>query len=547
MSISIILSVVGVFLALSVFVGLAASWHRQHTSEDYFLGGRSLPWPALALSLATAGVRLEAWLAMVALVCAVGVAGGAMAWASLLGASVLGWILLPYLYRKKLFSPAEFLDRRYSPATRSVYILLVLPGLLIGVVVPALYVGGWALCEIGLGIQVDGLSLALAACILVVALATALYAIYGGLMAGAWAGAIQTLVLLAGGVVLTAVALSSFDGLGPVVEGNRSPRLDLILPLDSRLMPWTGMLALWFTLGLWNSGASPVVIQRCLGARSEWDAKLGVFVAGLLQILLAAVVALPGLAAFAKLGLPYGATQISDRTAVHAVQVLLDRQTVLGALGLGVLVSGVLAAAMSTVAAAIHAISCIWTMDVCQDMFGQALSEASLIGRGRKAGVITLVLGTLLAPLLVAWDRSILEFIFETSAVLGPPVAVVFVVAFFWPRAHGRAASTTLLLGVVAGIALWAVAAWGDEVPAWMMPVLNRAGITMLFSLLILGLTTFAIPQNERELYDPDTTWTPRWSRLPPYEQRLGEGPGNLLVWWGLLVMLTAAVWIVLR
>jgi hypothetical protein len=44
---------------------------------------------------------------------------------------------------------------------------------------------------------------------------------------------------------------------------------------------------------------------------------------------------------------------------------------------------------------------------------------------------------------------------------------------------------------------------------------LNRAGVCGAVSLVMLVLGTLAIPQNPRELYDPDTTWSLAWSRSP--------------------------------
>ena len=80
----IIVAVVVLCFALSIAVGLAASWRRQDVSEDYFLAARSLPWYAVALSVAGTGLRLEFWLAMIALAAAAGMAAAAFAWGNFL-------------------------------------------------------------------------------------------------------------------------------------------------------------------------------------------------------------------------------------------------------------------------------------------------------------------------------------------------------------------------------------------------------------------------------------------------------------------------------
>ena len=83
--------------------------------------------------------------------------------------------------------------------------------------------------------------------------------------------------------------------------------------------------------------------------------------------------------------------------------------------------------------------------------------------------------------------------------------------------------------------------------PKWLKPVVTRAGVTGLASLVLLGLFTFVIPQSSGELYDPDATWSLDLATLPPQERDAGSGLGNLWFWWGLLCVASIAVWIVLR
>jgi SSS family solute:Na+ symporter len=521
----ILLAVVVLCTVLWVAVGLTASWQRQHISEDYFLAGRTLPWYAIGLSIAGASCRLEVWLLMVGLAAAYGLAAAALAWGNLLALGALGWVLLPYFYRKKLYGPAEFLERRYSPAARGLFVLLMFPALVLGVLAPALYVGGGVLCELGLGLGVGQSPWTLIACVAVVALIAGISCVYGGLMAGVWAGAVGMVVFLAGGAVLAAAAVHDAGGVTEMLQANSPPRLDWFLGTHppapgvpaqwvgpEPALPWTGVLAFVLVLATWQAAVSPVVVQRCLGARSERDAKLGILLAGLLQLVLAAFVVLPGLAAVVHW---HSAAGPLDQAARNLVEGVLGRQSLLGALGQGLVVAAALAAVINTVTGALNALSSLWTMDLCQDLLGRNVSEAALVGRGRRSSLAALVVGAVLAPGLLLWEKGVLDFILELAAVIGPPTAVVFLVAFFWPRAHGRAAVATLVVGVLAGLALWVAASLGEEVPAWLAPVLNRAGVCGAVSLVMLVLGTLAIPQNPRELYDPDTTWSLAWSRSP--------------------------------
>jgi len=96
---------------------------------------------------------------------------------------------------------------------------------------------------------------------------------------------------------------------------------------------------------------------------------------------------------------------------------------------------------------------------------------------------------------------------------------------------------------------LWFVVAFGEAevLPEWLKPVVTRAGVTGVASLVLLGLFTFVIPQSSGELYDPDATWSLDLTTLPPHERDAGAGLGNLWFWWGLLFASSIAVWIGLR
>ncbi len=309
----IIVAVAVVLLSPAVVIGLAAAQGRLHISEDYFVAGRSLPWYVVAFSVAGLSPRLEMWLGLVGLTYVAGVAAGGLVWGSFIGLTVLSGVFLPYFIRKKISSPAEFLERRYSPATRGLFALLSILFLVLGVLVPALYVGGWVLSEAGFNVPLapaSGIPWVFFVCVAVVAVLASLAGVIGGSMAGAWGGAVQFLVVAVGGTLFAVVATHEAGGLAGVWEANSPARTSLLLSSHHDVLPWFGMVAFALSIGLWNTAVSPLALQRCLGARSEWDARLGAIVGGLLLLILPAVFILPGLAAVVKLG-PQGNTGLS--------------------------------------------------------------------------------------------------------------------------------------------------------------------------------------------------------------------------------------------
>jgi SSS family solute:Na+ symporter len=384
----------------------------------------------------------------------------------------------------------------------------------------------------------------------VVAAAAGVYSIYGGLAATSRAALVQLLVVLAGGVLLVALGSRGAGGVVAVVKTNvaaDTSRLGLLLPAANENLPWIGVLMYWCTLSLGYAAGTQLSVQRCLGARSEWDAKMGVIGAGMLHVVLPAVLVLPGLVAFARLGPHDISAATPDRTFLRLAHEAFSQEGVWGPLARGLALAAVVAAAMSVVGAVVNAASTLWSIDISQDMLLRTGSEADMIRRGRWSSLAALVLGLAAGAIFLWWSQGILVWIEELAAVAMPPLAVVLLAAFFWPRVHGRAATFTLLFGVVLGGLLWAARSALIEPPPWFLSALTRAAINGLACALALAAGTFVIAPSAYEPYDPDTAWNLRWARLPGHEQRRAGGVRNLVFWWAVMLAATLAAWIVFR
>ena len=130
----------------------------------------------------------------------------------------------------------------------------------------------------------------------------------------------------------------------------------------------------------------------------------------------------------------------------------------MGAAGQGLAASALVAAALGVAGSVLNAASTLWSIDIAQDMLLWTVSEADLIRRGRWSSLVALLAGAAATPLVWWWNQGILAYVQEATALVAPPLAVVFLAAFFWPRAHGRAATFTLISGVVTGALCWAAA-----------------------------------------------------------------------------------------
>jgi Na+/proline symporter len=97
------------------------------------------------------------------------------------------------------------------------------------------------------------------------------------------------------------------------------------------------------------------------------------------------------------------------------------------------------------------------------------------------------------------------------AAFFAPPITVIFLAAFLWRRAHSRAATFTLVFGIISGIVLKLIGSWfGPDGIAQLKPLLNRAAVNWALCFVALILATSLIPRNRKESYDPDTIWNRR-------------------------------------
>lgn len=79
-------------------------------------------------------------------------------------------------------------------------------------------------------------------------------------------------------------------------------RMHLVKPATDSLAPWTGIITLWLTLGIWYNCTNQFYIQQTLGAKSEWDARMGVVLTAFLKGVLAFMFVMPAIIAFALFG-----------------------------------------------------------------------------------------------------------------------------------------------------------------------------------------------------------------------------------------------------
>ncbi len=468
--------VAGYFL---VILGLA--WwvikQRQDTTTDYFLAGRHLGWFIIGASIFASNIGSEHLVGLAGSGATDGVAMAHYelhAWCLL----VLAWIMVPFYMRSKVFTMPEFLERRFSPTARTVLSIISLVAYVLTKIAVGIFAGGVVFSVLLPDINFMGLDSFWIGSILVIVL-TGIYTILGGLRAVAYTEAMQTIILVLGSMLVTIFGLKALGGWGELRQIAGSEMFNLWKPLvpsgiqgtwepvreAGRMAwyfndnyPWLGMLFCAPIIGLWYWGTDQYIVQRALGAPGEREARRGSICASYLKLLPVFIFIIPGMICFAlaKSGTIAAIQQVffdsqgqllRDR-AQEAFPLLVAYVLPIGVRG--IVVAGLLAALMSSLAGVFNASSTLFTMDFYSRLRPKA-TQHQLVWIGRVATTVMVLIGLMWIP-VIRGGKGLYDYLQGVQAYLAPPIFVVFFFGVFMKRLNSKGCLAALITGFVMGL-----------------------------------------------------------------------------------------------
>ncbi len=447
------------------FAGLAAvvwwSARRQRTSEDYFLAGRNIGWFAVGASLFASNIGSEH---LVGLAGAGAKSGVAMAhyelhaWCLL----VLGWVLVPFYYRARVFTMPEFLERRYNPACRWMLSLVSLVSYVFTKVSVTVFAGGMVCRTLMPDLTFAGLDSFWTGAMATVVL-TGIYTLFGGLRAVVYTDALQAIVLIAGSLCITVIGLRLLGGWSELRAQCGSAFFNLWRPASDPEFPWPGMLFAAPIVGLWYWCTDQYIVQRTLAARNLSCARRGTIFGAYLKLTPVFIFIVPGMIAFALARKNLLVMASPDQAYPALVQQLLPA-------GLrGLVVAGLLAALMSSLSSLFNSCSTLFTVDIYRKIKPGA-PERELVAVGRIATGVVVLLGLAWIPVMKLVSGALYEYLQSVQAYLAPPMTAVFFLGVFWPRLNGKGALAALGAGFVLGLSKLACQIYAGMLPADAVP-----------------------------------------------------------------------------
>jgi SSS family solute:Na+ symporter len=472
-------------IILAYFGGLGGlTWwvvqKNRDTADDYFLAGRNLGWWVVGASIFASNIGSEHLVGLAGSGATSGVALAHYelhAWCLL----VLGWVLIPFYIRSRVFTMPEFLEQRFSSTARWVLSVISLVAYVLTKIAVGIFAGGVVfgtlLPELSVqlgGVEFNSFWIGSVAVILL----TGLYTVLGGFRAVAYTEAVQTFVLVIGSLLLTLFGLRALGGWGELREALGSDMFNLWKPLipagmegtwapvkeEARIAwyfntnyPWVGMLFCAPIIGLWYWCTDQYIVQRALGARSETEARRGTIFAAFLKLLPVFIFIIPGMIALAlaKSGKIAGLAPLVDAQGnavapvAQAAFPLLVQHTLPAGIR-GIVVAGLLAALMSSLAGAFNASSTLFTMDLYRKIHPRA-SQQQLVWIGRVATTIMVLIGLAWIP-VIQGARGLYEYLQGVQSYLAPPIFTVFFFGVFSRRLNAKGCLAALVVGFLLGV-----------------------------------------------------------------------------------------------
>ena len=433
------LVIFGLFTLVVIGIALYAS-RREETEEDYFLAGRKLTWWLIGFSLIASNISTEHFVGMAGRGYELGLAIASYEWMAAITLVIVALFFLPRFLKAGIFTIPEFLEYRYSRATRTLMASYMLLAYVFVALASVLYSGSIAI-EAIFGLDT------VAGIWIVVALA-GIYSIWGGLTAVVWSDLLQSIALLAGGVIVTILGFQAIGGWQPFAEA-AGGRLSTVLPWNHPEMPWVAVFigGLWIP-NLFYWGLNQFITQRTLAAKTLADGQRGILLAACLKLLIPFIIVFPGIMA-AQL-FP---EQVGRADAAYPV---LMRELLPSGLR-GFMFAALLGAVVSTLDSVLNSAATIFTLDLYKPYLKPESTPRQLVRVGRISTFGFMIIGGLWAPVVGGFE-GVYSYIQMVWGFISPGVVAAFLFGLLWARVPAGAAIGAMLIGIpVYGALLWAM------------------------------------------------------------------------------------------
>ena len=436
--------IIDYIIIIAYLIGVAligiVSGGKQRTLKDYFLGAENIPWWVICFSIVAAETSSLTFISVPGIAYLTNINFLQLAFGFLLGRILVAFLFLPAYFKGELETAYKYLEHRFGKSTRSFASVIFL--------FTRIAADGVRLFATAIPLYLL-LNINPVYAIIIVAVISLIYTYTGGIKGVIWVDFVQFCIYLGGALIAIVYLISLLpDGLSsfiatPGIESKLSLiNLGSILnPREFFLEPYTllsGLIGGMF-LSMASHGTDQLIVQRLLAAKEIGKAKKAVIGSGVLIILQFAVFLLVGLLLYSFYGpLNIKGDEIFSKFIIENLPQGIS----------GIIIAGLLAAAMSTLAGSMSSLTSSAMLDIVLPVLNRNYDERKKLLVSRIITIISAGLLTISALLFIDSSTAVVEIALSIASFTYGGLLGTFLLGLINKKANQRGA----LLGFAFGI-----------------------------------------------------------------------------------------------
>jgi solute:Na+ symporter, SSS family len=521
------LIIILIYVAGIIFYGIKSG--KKSTSEEYFLGGKSMTWPVIGLSMFAANISSNSLVAITGGAYNGGISVFNYEWMASVVLVIFCIFILPFYIKTGIYTMPEYFEKRFDYRSRFYFSIITLIGNIFIDTAGTLYAGYKTISffagDLNPYLVVGSL-----------AIFAASYTVLGGLSSVMKTEVVNTLILLFSACVLAVIVFNeagSWEEVKAVANLKGDHMMHLVLPNSNKSMPWLGLVLGVPLLGFYFWCNNQFIVQRALSAKNIDEGRKGALFAGLLKIPVLFLLVFPGIIAISLL------PNLKDSS--EAYPTLLANYLPNGLIGLTI--AGFLAAMASAVSATLNSASTLVSMDLIKK-FNPQITSKKLVLSGQIATLVFMVIAVLWAP-QISKSESFMDYMQGVLALISPPVVAVFLAGLFSKRTTSNGAFAGLITGLFIGVSFIILqifgVSWASEIPFLIKaPILFATCLSITYLVSLMGK-----PKENFEL--ENLVWSPILYREETIEMKGISWYNNYRILSAILLIITFTVVFIFR
>ena len=465
--------IIGVYLIGIAIFGII-SGGKQKTTDDYFAGSKTIPWWAVCFSIVAAETSTLTFISIPGLAYLTNLNFLQITFGFLLGRVVVAYVFLPAYDKGGLKTAYTYLEDRFGKKTRSFASVVFL--------FTRTAADGVRLFATAIPLKLM-LDISYPTAIIIIAIISLIYTYTGGLKGIIWVDVIQMFIYLGGAIVAGIFILSLLpNGFQSVVEAaDKANKFNFInLGFEGGFknffnQPYTllgGVLGGMF-LSMASHGTDQLIVQRLFATRNLKDGQKAVIGSGIIIVFQFAIFLILGVMLYAY----YGTINVkSDEIfPMFIINVLPHGVT-------GIIIAGLFAAAMSTLAASMSSLSSSTVLDLYLPFIKEKISEKKKLKISRTVTIFWAVMLVFAAIFFMETSKAVVEIALSIASFTYGGLLGTFLLGIFVKKAKQNSALFGFTLGILTMIAVISF-----QLVAWTWYTLIGVIATIMFGKIFIA------------------------------------------------------------